>query len=231
MQQMKAKAGSQDYEPEVEPFFVMYQPAKAGTYKINIHSGIHSPDQFMYAIQALDAADEMNDVEISLQCPGGSLDSTDLLIHHMRKCEGHIHIIASGNCSSAASLVLLEADSFELTQNFSSTIHCGSLGFGGNFNEFRQQTIFSNKFMERVMRESYAGFLSESELDALLDGKDIVLDAEGWYNRSLTRMEYFKTKAQAQEAEQQAAIIAQMEADMAEKPTKKPRKTPIAHIS
>lgn len=209
-QDLTKNASCSEFENTVEPFLVMYQPAKAGTFKVKIHSGIYSPDQFIYAIQALESADEQNDVEISLQCPGGSLDATDLLIHAMRKCEGHIHIVASGNCSSAASLILLEADSFELTQNFSSTIHCGSLGYGGNFNEYRQQTVFSNKFMERVMRQSYEGFLSTQEIDAMLDGKDIILDAEQWCERAQNRLDYFKKKVEdfeaAQEAEQSKPV-------------------------
>jgi ATP-dependent protease ClpP protease subunit len=210
MQQMRptTKPSLNDDEGYCQPFMTTYHPRKGGTFKINIHDALLSPDQLIWAVQALDAATEDDMVEISLQSPGGALDAADYFIHAMRKAEAHIHIIATGNVSSAASLILLNADSFELSEGFSSLIHCGSLGTGRvALNEYNARTVFDGKFMERILRSHYEGFLNSEDLDNLLKGQDLWLDEAGWMERYNRRNEYFKAKEEA-----------------ANKPPKKPRK-------
>jgi ATP-dependent protease ClpP protease subunit len=204
---VKPKAG---YEDMNVPFDVSYLPEKTGRWIIEINDGIESSGQFDYAVRALELADEDNPVQVNLQCPGGSLDAADRFIHAMRKCRGHIHIVATGGCHSAATLILLEADSFELSENFNALIHCGSLGTIGNLNEYTAQTTFSAQFMPNVFRKSYEGFLTEEELEGMIKGCDIWVDAQGWVDRWNRRNDYFKAKVEE-----------------ANKPAKKPRKKKV----
>lgn len=225
-----------DEDNSCQPFYVSYTPKKTGTFQINIGGPIHTADQFLFAIQALEAADEDNDVKITLQSPGGSLGASDALIHAMRKCDGHIHIVATGNVSSAGTFILLEADSFELSENFNATLHCGSVGSGGNYNEFKASSEFYNRFMPKALRSAYQGFLSEDELTSMLDGKDIILDADEWCIRHQARNEYFKAKLEAAEHELAESSkfkpLAKKEATLTVIPQpeerKKPRKTKVA---
>ena len=191
----KTKPKKAGYEDEgVAMFEVSYKPERIGNYIINIYSGIESPEQFTDAIQVLEMADEQNGIVVNLQCPGGSLDAVDAFIHAMQKCEGHIHVVATGGCHSAATLILLEADSYELSEGFSSLIHCGSLGAVGSFNEFNAQVKFNAAFMPKTLRRHYEGFLDEKELDELMEGRDIWLDGESFATRYTARNEYFKAK-------------------------------------
>lgn len=196
------------YEDCVQPFDVSYMPEKIGKFIIDIDKPIEEVSQFNDAIRVLEVADEDNPVQINLQTPGGSLDATDALIHAMRKCKGHIHIVATGGVHSCGTLILLEADSFELSDNFNSLIHNGSLGTGRvNLNEYVSQTAFAAKWMPNVFRKAYEGFLTEEEIDGMLKGQDLWLDADGWMARWNMRNAYFKAKHEA-----------------ATKPAKKPRK-------
>lgn len=181
-------------EDSVEPFSVSYIPNKSGTYTITIGKAISCVDQFEYAIQVLEMATENDQVVIRLQSPGGALDAADAFIHAMRGCIAPIHIVATGNVSSAASFILLESSSFELSDGFSALLHCGSLGSGGAYNEYKQQTDFYNKFMPATMRRYYEGFLDEVEIHDMLNGKDIILDAQGWVDRHNKRNEYIAKK-------------------------------------
>lgn len=181
-----------DYEDEtaVSSFRVSYIPERIGTIVIDILSGIECAEQFAQGIQALEASDENNPVQINLQCPGGSLGAADHFIHAMRKCKGHIHTIATGSVSSAATFILLESDSFELSENFHALLHCGSLGNIGNFNEYQAKAEFDARFMKTILTNTYSGFLSEEEIKDLLKGGDIWLDAEQWVTRFQARNEY-----------------------------------------
>lgn len=188
----KTKAGYED-SPAKE-FNVGYFPHKSGTYRIEIDENIDSISQFSTAIQVLQVAKEDDDVEIHLQCNGGNVDACGAFIHAMRKCDAPIHVVATGGCHSAATHILLQAHSFELSENFNSLIHCGSNGSIGNLNEYNSKTAFDRDFISNMYRNIYTGFLSEDEIENMLLGQDIWLDAKGWSERYEQRNEYFKAK-------------------------------------
>lgn len=198
---------SQNYygSSEFKEFNVGFIPHKSGTYRIEIDDVIHEVAQFSTAIQVLEAAKEDDEIEILLQTDGGNMNATDGLLHAMRKCCAPIHVIATGGVHSAGTYILLEADSFELSDSFCSLLHCGGDGAIGNANEYRAKSSFDLEFRTRKFREGYEGFLTEKEITDMLDGKDIWLDGKGWYERSLKRMEYFSKKHEAMEKEAQKA--------------------------
>lgn len=190
---------------EPKEFNVSYIPHKSGTYRIELDDDIEKTSQFSTAILALEAAKEEDDVEIHLQCNGGNMNATDALIHAMRKCPAHIHIIATGGCHSAATHILLEATSFELSDSFNACLHCGQDGAYGNANEYRIKSAFDAEFRVRKFKESYAGFLTEKEIDDMLNGADIWLDAAGWVERYTKRNEYIAKKVAAIQKSQRRA--------------------------
>lgn len=189
-----------------DEFNVGYFPIKAGTYKIEIDSTIEHVSQFSTAIQALGMATEEDDVEIHLQSGGGSLDATDAMLHAMRKCKAPIHCVATGNCSSAATAILLECGSFELSDSFNSLIHCGSLGSGGNFNEYNAATKFNQEFMPNWIRKTYEGFLTTTEIEDILKGQDIWLDARAFAERFQMRNEHMQKKMEGLLKQQKKAV-------------------------
>lgn len=178
---------------------------RAMVYEADLHGYIQSPSQFSSIISVLGMMDEDDIFTLNIQSGGGDIDSTDSLIHAFRKCRGTIHAVCSGSVSSAATFILLECDSYELSEGFHAVCHSGSLGSGGTYSEYRQQTAFYNKFMEKTLRSAYAGMFSDEELDAMLNGRDFILDAQEWSERYEKRNKYFEALAGvAQECEQRS---------------------------
>lgn len=182
-------------------FHVSYVPSNAGVYNIFLYGEITDASQFVDAIQALGVASENDVVQIHLSTPGGCLDATDTFIHAMRECSARIIVKASGGVHSAGSVILLNADEFTLSENFNCLIHNGSVGHAGKFSDWRAQTKHTDAYMERVMRSTYEGFLSEEELDNLLAGKDIWLDAESFVARWEARNAAYEAAIEASEDE------------------------------
>lgn len=201
MKQPQTKQAGSYTEEMHEEIQVQFFPTKRGVYKTNLFGPIQSPAQFSQIVNILEIMQEEDEMVIYLSSPGGSLTAVDSLIHAIHKTEGNVHVIATGDCSSAATLVLLSADSFELSEGFESTLHCGSLGYGGNFNEVSISAPFALKHMEAYLRRHYEFFLEEHEIASLLKGQDILLDAQGWCDRAQGRIE----KMQAKMAEMQNA--------------------------
>lgn len=179
---------------ESDQFPISYEPHKSGTYNIYLFGAIESPNQFIGAIEVMRMASENDTIVIHLQSCGGSLDATDTLIQAMRECEAPIVVRASGGVHSAGSLILLEADHFTLSENFSSLIHNGSTGAGGKFSDYKSETVFTAKWMEKVLRTAYEGFLTKAEIDDVIKGVDLWLDADEWMQRAQARNEYAKKK-------------------------------------
>jgi ATP-dependent protease ClpP protease subunit len=178
-------------------FMVGFVPHKSGTYRIEIDDVIENVAQFSTAIQVLEQAKEDDEVIITLQTDGGNVNATDAFIHALRKCEAPIHIQASGGTHSAGTHILLEGDSIELSNGFNALLHCGSDGAIGGVNEYRIKSQFDEKFRTQQFKETYEGFLSDKELDAMLDGRDIWLDAHEWMERAEKRSHYFRAKYEA----------------------------------
>lgn len=206
----KAKGFYGNTEPR--EYNVSYVPHKSGVYTIEIDSAIESVSQFSTAIQVLGMAKENDEVEIHLSCcPGGSVDCGDSLIHAIRKCEAHVHMIATGGNHSMASQILLEADSFELSDSFNSLIHAGQDGAYGTVPEYHAKSAFDLEFRTRKFKEAYKYFLTEAELESVLKGQDLWLDAKGWCDRAVRAGEIMQAEAIAHmEAEKSAqeAVVA-----------------------
>jgi ATP-dependent protease ClpP protease subunit len=206
---------SQGYEDD-NSFPISYEPHRSGTYHIYMFGQIVCPTQFIGAIEVMRMATENDTVVINLQSCGGSLDATDTLIQAMRECEAPIVVRASGGVHSAGTLILLEADHFTLSENFSSLIHNGSTGAIGKFSDYKSETMFTAKWFEKILRRSYEGFLSQQEIEDVLKGVDLWLDAEDWMERAHARNEYIKGRVE--EVCQCQDCVPTVEA------TKKPRK-------
>lgn len=195
-----------------DEYLVGFIPHKSGTYRIEIDKEIEEVGQFSTAIQVLEAAKEDDEIVIYLQTPGGSVNAGEAFIHALRKCAAPVHMVATGGVHSMGTQILLEADSFELSNGFNALVHCGQDGAYGNVNEYRIKSKFDEAFRNKQFRDTYEGFLTEKEIDAMLDGKDIWIDAEGWCTRAVARMEHYKAKIEARDNP---------------KPVRKPRKKKV----
>lgn len=164
-------------------FPVSYQPAGGGIFQIRLWGPIESPLQFTEAIEAMEAATEADLVIINLSTPGGDLDATDTFLQAMRECQGRIIVRATGGVHSAGTLILLAADEFVLSENFNCLIHNGEIGFGGKFSDWKTAVKHSAEYMERVMRNTYKGFLTDDEIEECLRGRDFWLTAEEFVER------------------------------------------------
>lgn len=194
MKQPKEKQAGSYYEEMSEEIQVMSFQSKQYTHKADLFGPIYSPAQFSQIVNILDNMKEGDEFVLNLCSGGGSLSAVDNLLHAINKTEGHVHIVATGSIASAATLVLLSGDSFELSEGFEALLHNGSLGVGGNFNEVAIQTPFALKHMESYLRRHYEHFLNEQELNDLFKGIDIVLGPEEWCERAVNRIKIMQDK-------------------------------------
>jgi ATP-dependent protease ClpP protease subunit len=195
-------------------FPISYTPMRSGIFNIYLFGEIEDASQFIPAIEVLDQASENDEVVIHLSTPGGSVDATDTFINAMRGTEAHVVARATGGVHSAGTIILLNAPEFILSENFHCLIHNGSTGAWGKFSDYKAQVKHQEGFMENVLRKTYAGFLTDAEIEALIEGKDF------WFNAAEfgQRHERRNVIMQAQIATLQGQIMEQMALMQAGKP-------------
>lgn len=204
------------YSEVPQEFTVTYTPIKSGVFNIYLFGVIEEAAQFTSAIEVMAAASERDEVIIHLSTDGGSLDATDTFLASMAACEANVVIKASGGVHSAGTLILLHADEFYLSENCNFLLHNGGAGAGGKFSDFKAQSLHTVGYMERVLRKTYKHFLTEAELDALMDGKDYWLDSEEFAERFENR----NIALQAEYEEAQEGVVKALEEIAEPKPKK-----------
>jgi len=162
-------------------------------FPIFVHESIESPTDVVPIVDTLRQLEEGDNVTMYVSGVGGCVSSVDLLIHEMQSAQARgvsIHCVCTGLLASAFSFIPLYADSFELSEGFHALLHAGSAGMSGTIPEFKASSAFTIKYMESRLRSVYKHFLSEKELDDMLEGKDLWLDASAWIDRFQKRNEY-----------------------------------------
>jgi hypothetical protein len=118
---------------------------------------------------------------------------------------------------SAATMVFMCADQFEVTPHSVFMFHNYSGGAIGKGGEMIDQLLHERKWSERLMNEVYKDFMTDEEIKSMLDNKDMWMDGEDVVIRMNTRI------ARLQQAMQKAA--APVKKPASKKPSVK--KTPI----
>lgn len=191
-----AKAGV-DLERGDMPFPVVANVKQIVNYSIFLYGETVSAFDFAEAINAIENADEHDQITIYLSGGGGCVSSTDAFLHAINTAQERgvrVHCIASGLVASAHTFIILSCSSYECAAGTHFLFHNGSLGDGGSYNQFKASSQFFLKYMETRFREMYEFFLSEKELDDILEGKDMWLTGSEFHARYEKRNELMEAE-------------------------------------
>lgn len=120
-----------------------------------------------------------NDViKIHINSPGGDLYTAIQFLRVVGDCEGTVITSVEGACMSAATLIFMNADAYEVSPHSVFMFHNYSTGMYGKGGELYDSIMHERKWSEKLLRDVYKDFLSEDEIQAILDNKDIWMDGE-----------------------------------------------------
>ena len=145
-----------------------------------------------------------NDILIfHLNSPGGDLFTAIQFMRIIKECQGTTVASIEGACMSAATLIFLGCDAFEVSDHSSFMIHNYSGGTFGKGGEMTSQIEFERTWSYNLLHDIYKDFLTKAEIDSVLDGKDIWLASaqiiERLNKREMIRKKQFK-KASTQKS-------------------------------
>ena len=186
-------------------------------YEYYLVDDIGEPSDYIEICDVLRSASPNDEVLIRINSGGGSLATANMLVNAIRESQAHVRGFIESTCASAATLVYLACHSYSLSDDADMMIHTSSSMYGGKEHEQHSYVTFSRKKIHKMMRNRYAGFLTDVEIENVLNGQDYYFDSEEITER-LENFTEFQNKKFEAELE---AFQKEQEDTLTKKPKKK----------
>lgn len=174
---------------------------------------IKSPDNYIHWFEIIRNSGEHDVIRLIINSHGGDLLTAVQFMRVLQETEATVIASIEGACMSAATMIFLQASVFEISEHSMFMIHNYSGGTIGKGGEMYDNIVYERKWSDNLLHKVYKDFLSEEEIDSVLNNKDLWLDGDEVLER-IKRM---------------GAIVKQDEEtveEVVEKPQPKPKKKP-----
>lgn len=191
-----------------------YISASQQTYNhfdVFIDGEVGDPSEYRELIATLFNAGEGDTMAIYINSPGGNLDSALAIIEGLKNTSAHVTGIIIGACHSAASLISMYCADVAVMDNAYSLVHTASFGSSGNTNNVKSHTEFTVKMVEKLLNDTYEGFLSKGELNKVKQGVELWFDADEIRVRMQSRGKFIQTKVNKIIKEKNKKVIKESE--------------------
>lgn len=145
---------------------------------IDLIEEISAPHEYQREFEILREARRTDKVIITINTPGGRLDTAVQLIDAIEQCKGKVTARLVGDGFSAGSLIFLSCKNKELGKFGSLMLHRESGGVVGKGSDTEKQMEYQKKYVNEVYRSIYSKYLSETDMDRLMDGVDLWFTTE-----------------------------------------------------
>lgn len=172
----------------------------AQIYEFYISGEIEEPECYIDVFDLIRHARHNDTVKIYLNSTGGSLFTGIQFLRVLMETDATVIVSIEGAAMSAATLLFLAADSVEITSHSSIMLHDYSGSVWGKGGDLHRQVQHERRWTESLFREIYEDFLSPTELDSIMDGKEIWLTSDETQERLQKRGEIRKELAELEEA-------------------------------
>lgn len=117
-------------------------------------------------------------VILRINCVGGRFDVGTMIINAIEDSEATVIGYIEQSCASMATLIFLACDDWQVSKYGEMMIHTSSYGTGGKDHEVYAYSKFTHEQNDKRIKDAYAGFLTQQEIQHVLNGGDIYLTEE-----------------------------------------------------
>lgn len=170
---------------------------------INVHelylSGtIESADNYIAWYDIIRHATQNDVIKIYINSYGGDMFAAIQFLRVLNDTAATVIVSVEGACMSAATMIFMCADQIEVSNHSMFMFHNysgGTIGKGGEmFEQLRHERVWS----EKLLREIYSDFLTEKEIQAMLDNRDLWMDGDEVAKRLEKKIKKQKRNAKKQ---------------------------------
>lgn len=118
-------------------------------------------------------------VTLHLNTPGGYLHSAMMLVDAIKNAKAKTVAYLTGTVASAGTIIALSCDELIVSDHLSFMIHNYSAsGLSGKAHELKAYQTFTDLNTEKDFRFFYKNFLTEKEMNSVIDGQDLWMNSE-----------------------------------------------------
>ena len=166
---------------EVTRIWDLYVPYVKSTDQLDVYlnTGIDEPSCYSEVCYILSTLTEDETVYFHINTPGGVLDSAFQLVDAIKGCRATTIAKLTGTVASAGTIIALSCDKLIVAEHTSFMIHNYSAhGISGKAQELKARQEHIDKSINHAFKEFYSGFLTDNEVEEVINGKDIWLTAD-----------------------------------------------------
>lgn len=182
---------------EMLPMFPLEKPNRLqikettfNTYDYKLFGEITEVDDYFDLIDALNYASPDDEFIIRIHSGGGLLGTADVIINAIQATQARVHGHIESLCGSAATMIFLACHSFSVSPRAEFFVHTASSGTIGKEHENYASIMFDRKRVHNLIKNTYAGLLTEDEISSVLNGQDYYFDADEIADRLDSYAEY-----------------------------------------
>lgn len=150
----------------------------ANQYTVTIDEPFVSPKYYRGIISMLMGCTENDSVIFLINSPGGALNGLLTLLEGINMTDATTIAVLVGECASAASMFALHCDQVHVSDNATMLCHNVRYGTGGKGADVLSHVQHVSQTSEKLLRKTYTHFLKEQEIDEMIGGREIYLNAE-----------------------------------------------------
>lgn len=171
----------------------------ARQHSLYLSGPILGPEHYTKWFHLMRHCSENDVIMLHINSQGGDAATAIQFMRAMTDSPATIIASVEGNCMSAATMIFLTADLFQVSEHSMFMFHNYS-GFSyGKGGEMFDSITHERKWSKNMLEGCYRDFLTQAEIDAMLDGKDIWMDADEATERLMKRAELREAEEQQEE--------------------------------
>lgn len=147
-------------------------------YDYYLTGNIGEAEDYLDLCNILRTATAQDEVVIRIRSGGGQVNTGNMIINAINESEANVIGFIESDCGSMATFIFLACDTWGVSDTAEFFCHTCSYGSWGKEHENFAQAEFIRKQSHKQMRKRYANFLTEEEIETVISGTDIYLDAD-----------------------------------------------------
>jgi ATP-dependent protease ClpP protease subunit len=147
-------------------------------YDYYLVGNIGDPEDYLDLCHALRSCGQQDEFFLRFNSGGGQVRTGNQILNALRECPVEVVGFIEHDCGSMTTFLFLACDTWGVSKYAEWFSHTVSGGNYGKENETFESSQFLRKQTHKRIRDEYANFLTPDEIESILKGSDIYLDAD-----------------------------------------------------
>ena len=220
MTRLMGKMSDEDFKGRIEGKPIGY------VFDLYLCGDILPPENYIEHFEVIRNASENDVIRFHINSVGGDLSTAIQFTRVIQETNAQVLASAEGYCMSAATMIFLAADMFEISDHCFFMFHNYSGGTFGKGGEMYDHIVSERKWSDKLVNRVYHDFLTVEEIKSILDNKDIWMDGDEVKIRLENKIT--KETKEMENAEKALTELESLPAEVAEETRSKPMRKKVA---